>query len=77
VSGDETVSILHRRLQVALDKIDMRRVEHKDWDTAEGEAFIRLIMQAEQDGHDLDDLGRDLGVPNLRYVVRARERYLR
>ena len=71
------MSIISRRLATALGRIETLRIERPDWDTAEGEAFIREVMAAEHDGHDIEDIARELGIPNLRYVVRARERFLR
>ena len=71
------MSITARRLLNALKPVPVERVERHNWDTPEGEDFLRQCLQAEKDGHDLDELGRELEIPNLRYAVRARERFLR
>ena len=69
------MSIVNRRLSGALEKVGT--MELKQWDSPEGSEFLRLVVAAERDGHSLDDLGRDLGIPNLKYVVAVRRNELR
>lgn len=69
-------SLTLRRLAVALESVEITTVTKPDWDTPAGEQFIREVIAARDAGADVDAIGNALEVPNLRYVVMARERYL-
>lgn len=59
-----------------LEKVEVVTRTAPDWDTPAGEHFIRAVIAARKSGLDVDTIGTALEIPNLRYVVAARERYL-
>lgn len=69
-------SMAGRRLSVALDKVPEERIVRRDWDSAEGEAFIREVCAVAPTDVAVMELGEELGIDNLVAVVAARRRYL-
>ena len=69
--------LVHRLRQQMLALPVYAPPPHPDWDTPEGEEFLRRVLDAMDEGVDVNELGEALGVPNLRYVVAARERFIR
>lgn len=43
------------------------------WDTPQGLMFLRSVAVQRAIGVDLDALGAELGVPDLKYVLQSRE----
>ena len=69
-------SMAGRRLSVLLDRVPEVTIPRRDWDSPEGEAFIREVLATAPTDEALVALGHELGSPNMVAVVRARQRYL-
>lgn len=69
-------SMAGRRLAVALERVPTETVTRWDWDSADGEAFVREVMAVAATDVAVAELGEELGIPNLVAVVAARRRYL-
>lgn len=69
---DLALHTLHKQL----DRVERRATTRWEWDTPEGEAFLRNVKTLRDAGVDMETLGDLLGIDGLKYVIEAREGYL-